>query len=117
MKKALKVLKEIGIAIALLLLFGGVAAFAFWTKFPIAVEIPEPEVYVTINKADFSVATGGIENAQNETVIYQSTTIDLEKYDEELRYTTGRTEPLGVAGSAIADIPTDIIQKNTETEE
>ena len=113
MKKTLKILKTVGICIVIIIGIIALAGFAFWNKFPIAVEIPEPAVYVTVNKGDFAVATGGIENAQNETVIYQSTTIDLEKYDDELRYTTGRTEPLGKAepNTATADIPTDIIQK------
>ena len=112
MKSAIKIIKEIGIIVGFLVGIIALGAFAFWSKFPIAVEIPQPEVYVMIDKGDYAVATGGIEDAQNETVIYQSTPIDLEKYDEELRYTTGRTEPLGSAGTAIVDIPTDIIQKS-----
>lgn len=111
MKKALKVIKEIGIVVGFLIGIIALGGFAFWNKFPVAVEIPEPEVYVKINKGDYSVATGGIENAQNATVIYQSTSVDLERYDDELRYSTGRTEPLGKPEPAIADIPTDIIQK------
>ena len=110
MEKAKKVFKEIGIALILLAGIAIVALFLFVDKIPIAVEIPEPEVYVQVDRGDFTVATNGIEDAQNETVVYQSTSADLDLYTDELRYTTGKTEPLTNPDPGISDIPTDVIR-------
>ena len=110
MKKGMKVLKELAIALGLLVAVIAVAAVVFIDKIPIAIEIPEPEVYVAIDKNDFIVATDGIENAQSATVIYQSTDIELENYGSELRYLSGRTEPLTNSSLITSDIPTDLIR-------
>ena len=110
MEKAKKVFKEIGIALILLVGLAIAALFLFVDKIPIAVEIPQPEVYVQVDRSDYTVATNGIEDAQNATVVYESTTKDLEQYTDELRYTTGKTEPLTNPDPGISDIPTDIIQ-------
>ena len=113
MKKTLKILREIGIALVLLVGIIAAMAFLFVDKIPIAVEIPEAGVYVKVDRNDFAVATNGIEDAQNETVVYQSTTTDLEIYSDELRYTSGKTEPLTNPEPGVSDIPTDIIVQET----
>lgn len=117
MSKALKVLKEIGLVLILIAGIAIGALFLFVDKIPIAVDIPEPEVYVLVNRGEFSVATNGIEDAQNETVIYQSTSADLDLYTDELRYTTGKTEPLTNPDPGIPDIPTDVIRDNVSGEQ
>lgn len=109
MNKGLKVLKEVGIALIILLAIAATMAFLFIDKIPIAVEIPEADAYISVNRADFIVATNGIEDAQNETVVYQSTTQDLEIYSDEYRYTSGKVEPLTNPTPGKSDIPTDII--------
>ena len=114
MKKGLKVLKEIGIALLLIVGVVIVAAIVFIDKIPIAIEIPEPEVYVTVDRDEFLVANDGIENAQSATVIYESTSTDLENYGSDLRYISGRTEPLTNSDSSTADIPTDIIGQTNQ---
>lgn len=114
MKKGLKVLKEIGIALLLIIGVLVVAVIVFMDKIPIAVEVPEPEVYVTVDRDEFLVANDGIENAQSATVIYQSTDVELENYGSELRYISGRTEPLTNSEPSTSDIPTDIIGQTTQ---
>lgn len=115
MEKAKKVFKEIGIALVILAGIAVAGLFLFVDRIPIAVEIPEPEEYILVDRSDFIVATNGIEDAQNETVVYQSTSADLELYTEELRYTTGKTEPLTNPTPGISDIPTDVIRSETTT--
>lgn len=115
MDKAKIVFKEIGIALVLLVGIILAGFVLFIEKIPIAVEIPEPESYVAVDKNNYTVDINGIENAQSETVVYQSTTADLELYSDELRYITGKTEPLTGGNSGISDIPTDTIsKKNTQ---
>jgi len=116
MSKSVKVLKEIGIALLILTGIIICMVYLFVTKIPIAVEVPEADIYVSVDRNDYAVATNGIEDAQNETVIYQSTNAELEQYTEDLRYTTGKTEPLTNPTPGVSDIPTDIIQKNNTTE-
>ena len=116
MEKAKKIFKEIGIAVIILAGIAVAAMVLFVDKIPIAVEIPKPATYVLVDRSDFIVATNGIEDAQNETVVYQSTTADLELYTDELRYTTGKTEPLTNPDPGISDIPTDIIQREVTVE-
>ena len=110
MEKTKKIFKEIGIALVLIVAIVILALILFVEKIPIAVNIPEPEVYAEVDRSDYAVATNGIEDAQNETVVYQSTTADLELYTDELRYTTGKTEPLTNLNSGVSDIPTDVIK-------
>lgn len=110
MKKALKVLKEIGIGVGL---FAGVSlglVIFLRAKVPIDVAIPQANSCNKIDKDDFLVANDGIENAQSETVIYQSTTGDLEIYGSELRYISGTTEPFTTNQPGTSDIPTDVIR-------
>lgn len=114
MEKAIKVFREIGIAILILACIAVAALVLFVDKIPIAVEIPKPELYILVDRSDFIVETNGIEDAQNETVIYESTTEDLDLYTDELRYSTGKTEPLANGNSGVSDIPTDIIQPQQE---
>ena len=111
MKKSLKILKEIGIGIALILVVGVAAVIVFKERIPIAVDIPEPEVYVAVDKNEYLVATDGIENAQSATVIYQSTNIDLENYGSELRYISGATEPFEIPEPNDSDIPAGMYDK------
>jgi hypothetical protein len=112
MKKFLKILKEVGIALAAFLCVIGALAYLFIIKIPIADEIPQVAHMNLPPETDFAVATGGIENAQNETVVYQSTTTDLENYGSELRYISGKTEPLSNSSTSTSDIPTDVINRN-----
>lgn len=111
MKKGLKILKEVGIALLLIVGVIIVAAIVFIDKIPIAIEIPEAESYVTVDRDEFLVANDGIENAQSATVIYESTSTDLENYGTDLRYISGRIEPLTNGEPGASDIPTDIINK------
>ena len=113
MEKAKKVFKEIGFALAFLALLAIAGLFLFVDKIPIAVDIPEPAVYAMVDRSDFIVATNGIEDAQNETVVFQSTSADLDLYTDELRYITGKTEPLTNPNPGVPDIPTDVIATET----
>ena len=115
MDKTKMIFKEIGIALVVIVAIVVLALILFVEKIPIAVNIPEPEVYKEVDRSDYAVATNGIEDAQNETVIYQSTTADLELYTDELRYTTGKTEPLTSLDSEVSDIPTDVIENQSSS--
>lgn len=111
MKKALKILKEVGIGVGL---FVGVSlglVVFLRAKVPIDVAIPEANDCNKIDKNDYLVANDGIENAQSATVIYESTTGDLDIYGSELRYISGTTEPFSTGQPGTSDIPTDVIEK------
>lgn len=118
MKKWQRVLKEIGLDLLLLVIVVLVTAGIFANKNlkTFTLNIPEPEVYASIDKDDYLVANDGIENAQAETVVYQSTTNDLEMYGSDYRYSTGTTEPFTNSNATTPDIPTDVITPKTETE-
>ncbi len=116
MNKAVKVLKEIGIALLLLLGVILIVGIVFIDKIPIAVKVPEPEVYVLVDRDEYLVAYDGIENAQSATVIYESTSSDLTSYGDDIRYISGRTEPLSSSTPGTSDIPTDVISKEEPTQ-
>lgn len=114
MGKAKKILKDVGLFLLIAAICAVAGVFLFVEKIPVAVEIPDAKTYAKIDKSDYIVETNGIEDAQNETVVYQSTSADLELYTEELRYTTGKTEPLTNPDPGVSDIPTDVIGKSSE---
>ncbi len=115
MKQALKIIVTILIGIVLVIGASVVIAYVFKDKVPIGVEIPEAEKYTDINRPDYVVSSGGIFNAENERVIYESTNSELEYYGQELRYISGRTEPLTNPKDPLPrDIPSDyILRGNT----
>ncbi len=110
MKNVLKILLGIVAVVALLAAASIALVFVFKDKIPIGVEVPKPEVYEAINRSQYIVATNGIEDARNATVVFESTGGELEQYGHELRYISGKIEPLvSVQDPTLTrDIPTDL---------
>ena len=110
MGRVLKIILGILAVIAILAAACVVLVIVFKDKIPIGVEVPEAEVYEAINRSQYIVATNGIEDARNATVVYESTGGELEQYGNELRYISGKIEPLvSVQDPTLTrDIPTDL---------
>ena len=114
MKNFLGILGSILITVLIIAGVGITLTVVFRDRVPILEEVPEPKVYAGINRREYVVATRGIENAENPTVIYESTGWELERYGQELRYISGKIEPLtSLYDPAISpDIPTDVFPKS-----
>ena len=112
MKQALRIIISILIGIVVVIAAAVIIAFVFKEKVPIGVDVPKAEKYEDVNRADFVVATNGIEDeGKNDIVIYESTNSELEHYGQELRYISGRIEPLTGQEEMKPDIPTDYIPR------
>ena len=110
MKKLLGMLGSIFISILIIVGAGITLTVIFKDRVPILEEVPEPKEYKALNRREYVVATNGIENAQSATVVYESTNWELEQYGQDLRYISGKIEPLTTLNDPAlsADIPTDI---------
>ena len=110
MKKFVKIFLGFLVIVAILAVASVILVIVFKDKIPIGVEVPKPEVYEAINRSQYIVATNGIEDARNATVVYESNGSELEQYGSELRYISGKIEPLvSVQDSTLTrDIPSDI---------
>ena len=109
--RVLKVFLGILVGVILVCAASVVVAFVFKDRVPILAEIPAPEKYEKITPNQFNVVTSNIENSKNATITYQSTKSELEHYGQEIRYISGRIEPLTNQESMRGDIPTDTFPK------
>ena len=117
MKKLIGIFGSILITILIIGGAGVALTVVFKDRVPILEEVPEPKVYEALNRKEYVVATNGIEDARNATVVYESTDWELEKYGQELRYISGKIEPLTSTGdpAITSDIPTDVFPKEVKT--
>lgn len=102
----LRILKETGIAILVLVLVGAAIWFLFQKQLPfLGQEIPEPIEYAEINKADFDIK-GDIEDETNPTQTYEATTNHLDGYEANRYVSTGLPNPFS-SNNAEPDVPTE----------
>ncbi|MBQ9266708.1 MAG: hypothetical protein IJ217_00215 [Clostridia bacterium] len=106
-----KVLKEIGIALLLLLLVAAVAAILFVDKIPFSKQIPESIHYTNIDKNDYNVR-GDVEDIANDTVTFMSKASELKYYELIKLVLPGRHRPFGSINSG-TDIPSEYVSGAT----
>ncbi len=106
MQVFLRILKETGIALVVLILVSLVVWLLFQKQLPfLGQEIPEPIEYAEINRADFDI-TGDIEDETNPTQTYEATISQLNGYELERYVSTGLPNPFS-SNNAEPDVPTE----------
>lgn len=105
MKVFLRILKELGIALVLLLMVLAVIVFTFYDKVPFGVEVPDAISYTSVDKADY-VVSGNLENATADTKVYFSTSGDLQNMETEKIVIPGSAHPFKNVSSE-SDLPSE----------
>jgi hypothetical protein len=103
----IKLLKEIGISLLLLVVLSAVIILAFYDKIPFRKEIPEPITYKNIDLSQYGVR-GDVENETAATKRYESNNSEFELFETELRYLPGKINPFSEI-TATTDLPTEVV--------
>lgn len=107
MKILLNILKEIGIAIVIIVILTAVVFVAFKDKIPYGMEIPKGDKYVQADSKEYSAASNNrLENIKQITVTHETEPIQITNAENDVRMQTGKATPFGDIGSN-SDLPTE----------
>ncbi len=107
MKILLNILKEIGIAIVIIVILAAVVFVAFKDKIPYGMEIPKGDKYVQADSKEYSAASNNrLENIKQITVTHETEPIQITNAENDVRMQTGKATPFGDIGSN-SDLPTE----------
>ena len=107
MKILLNILKEIGIAIVMIVILAAVAFIAFKDKIPYGKEIPKGDKYVQADSKEYSASSNNrLENIKQITVTHETEPIQITNAENDVRMQTGKATPFGDIGSN-SDLPTE----------
>ena len=113
MEKFWLIAREIGISLLIIALVVTGGFFLFKESYPSGLEVPEAKQYVKLKREDYKVV-GDIQNAQNPTEIFATTSPELDLYQTEIRYVTGSVNPFVSEGSQ-TDLPTEVVSTSPTT--
>ena len=103
----LGVLREVGIALVILVVCAGVIAFAFKDQLPYDEVIPSGEEYVKANMKTYSVSsTERLAEINQITITHEANSGQIIAAENEVRIQTGKYTPFGTINS-LTDIPTE----------
>ena len=107
MKILLNILKEIGIAIVIIVILAAVVFVAFKDKIPYGMEIPKGDKYVQADSKEYSAASNNrLENIKQITVTHETEPIQITNAENYVRIQTGKATPFGDISSN-SDLPTE----------
>ncbi len=107
MKILLNILKEIGIAIVIIVILAAVVFIAFKDKIPYGMEIPKGDKYVQADSKEYSAASNNrLENIKQITVTHETEPIQITNAENDVRMQTGKATPFGDIDSN-SDLPTE----------
>lgn len=107
MKILLNILKEIGIAIVIIVILAAVVFVAFKDKIPYGMEIPKGDKYVQADSKEYSAASNNrLENIKQITVTHETEPIQITNAENDVRMQTGKATPFGDISSN-SDLPTE----------
>ena len=107
MKILLNILKEIGIAIVIIVILAAVVFVAFKDKIPYGMEIPKGDKYVQADSKEYSAASNNrLENVKQITVTHETEPIQITNAENDVRMQTGKATPFGDIDSN-SDLPTE----------
>lgn len=105
----LKVLKEIGIAIAIIAVIGLAAYIAFREQIPYGKDVPKGDAYAAIDKKVYSVSSNDrLTEVKAITVIHETNSNQIIDAENEVRIQTGKYTPFGTI-STESDLPDEIV--------
>lgn len=105
----LRILKEIGIAIVILIVLTFAGFMLFRSQLPfLDSAIPEPVKYAGINAQDYAVV-GNLEDSTDPTKTYEATNTNLRGLESDRKILTGASNPFVIAPSVKtdSDVPTE----------
>jgi hypothetical protein len=103
----IRLFKEIGISLLVLIALSAVIVFAFYNKIPFQKEIPETITYNNIDLSQYGVR-GDVENETAETKRYESNYGEFDLFETERRYLPGKINPFSGI-TATTDLPTEVV--------
>ena len=107
MKILLNILKEVGIAIVIIVILAAVVFIAFKDKIPYGMEIPKGDKYVQADSKEYSAASNNrLENIKQITVTHETEPIQITNAENDVRMQTGKATPFGDIDSN-SDLPTE----------
>ena len=107
MKILLNILKEIGIAIVIIVILAAVVFIAFKDKIPYGMEIPKGDKYVQADSKEYSAASNNrLENVKQIAVTHETEPIQITNAENDVRMQTGKATPFGDIDSN-SDLPTE----------
>lgn len=106
-KKVLAILKEIAIVIVVIVVvsFGGL--FLFKNYMPYNLEVPKAGQYVKLERENYKVV-GDIQDAQDATETFSTSSSELEIYQTEIRYVPGTINPFS-SNDGENDLPSEVV--------
>ena len=113
-KKILLTIKEVAIILMVIVVvaFGGL--FVFKNYIPYNIEIPNAEKYVQLVKSNYQVV-GDIQDAQDATETFSTSSSELEIYQTEVRYVPGTVNPFKNGGGE-NDLPNELVNSSNYTQ-
>lgn len=106
-KVLLGILREIGIALVILVVLAAVTVFAFKDQLPYDEKIPKGEEYVRANMKTYSVSsTDRLSEINSVTITHEANQGQIIAAENEVRIQTGKYTPFGTIDGT-TDIPTE----------
>lgn len=103
----LKVLKEIGIGLVVLIVLAAVTVFAFSRQLPFDEKVPTGEKYVEADMDDYSVSsTDRISEINQITITHETNQGQIISAENEVRIQTGKYTPFGTIDNT-TDLPSE----------
>ena len=108
----LRILKEVGIFIAMLIVLLAAIVIAFKDQLPYEDKIPSGEVYVSVSKDKYSVnSTDRISEVNIIKITHEANSGQIIDAENEVRIQTGKYTPFGTIDST-TDLPTERVGIN-----
>lgn len=107
MKKIiLNILKEIGIAIGILVILLALVVVTFKDQLPYDEEVREADEYVKADLKEYSISSNRIEEVTAITVTHEADSSQIVEAENQVRIQTGKNTPFGSI-SGTSDLPTE----------
>lgn len=108
-EKVIAILKEIGIALVMLVILGAVTVGVFYDKIPFGKEIPKGEEYAKVNKEEYSVSSHDrLAEVKAITVTHEANGNQITQAENDVRLSSGKYTPFGTI-SGTSDLPSEKI--------
>lgn len=102
------IVKETLVCIVLAVFAVGLNFLLFGKMFMEEVNVASAGTYSQIEKTNYVVVNGNIQDAQNPTETYEASPTELETYQSEYRYEVGTINPF-ISEDSVNDLPSELV--------
>lgn len=102
------IIKEILFSIVFIMFALVINFLLFYKLLSNDIRIANAGMYEQIERKNYTVVNGNIQDMQNPTETYEATPNELETYQSEYRYEVGTINPF-VSSDAVNDLPQEVI--------